>query len=93
MSVRTLMVAALMLTACAEPQKPVKDPRPLDEPFPDEGPHTTGPPLSGSCYADLDCKGNGMTCLNEGKGKGPGTCVRMDPSPGPNALPTGPRLF
>ena len=86
LTIQLTLLAVLVVAACAEPQTSAKDPRPLNEPFPDEGPNaSTRPPASGSCYASVDCKIYGSECLFEGKGKGPGTCVRMAPT-----IPKGP---
>jgi hypothetical protein len=90
MSLRFAAVALLFVTAC-EPATPgpAKDPTSPDDPFPSTDPNATRRPPSGRCYSDIDCRANGMECLQEGKGK-PGTCVRMDPAVGPNGLPSGP---
>ncbi len=89
MSVRMMLTLLLFATACADP-KPANDPSNDGQPFPSEGPRTSTRPSSGRCMSDIDCKGNGMECLFEGKGKGVGTCVRMDPAMAPNGTPSGP---
>jgi hypothetical protein len=90
-----MLLVLLTLAACGGPEtKPVKDPSyppAPDAPFPAPEPVGAKAPLSGSCMSDVDCKGNGMVCLEEGRGKR-GTCVRMDPMP-PTPGPTrGPCL-
>ena len=87
MIVRLTALLFPFVVACAETPTIARDTSGADG-QPDGGkPEAPG---SGRCYSDIDCKGNGFECLMEGKDKGPGTCVRMDPAIGPNGLPHGP---
>lgn len=86
----TAVALGVVGVSCAEPPPAIRETKSPDAPFPAPGESDDkGRPGSGRCYSDVDCRGNGMECLSEGRGKGPGTCVRMDPALGPNGLPKG----